>query len=74
MSLESIDLDLRDRGPSYVRLMRPASILVGLWRQVGSSRFGERANGLSGSKQPQPLKMRPYHNHAVAGDRGAHPR
>jgi hypothetical protein len=47
--------------PSYVRLMLSTLILVGsLWSRSCSSRLVYLRIGLSGSKKPLPVKIRPY--------------
>ncbi len=60
-SLDSIDFRIFGIRPSYVRLMPSTLILVGsLCRRSSNSRSVYARIGLSGSKKPQPLKMRPY--------------
>ena len=47
--------------PAYVRLMPSILILVGsMWSRAWSSFLLNLRIGLSGSKKPQPRKMRPY--------------
>ena len=60
-SLDRNDFWILGIRPSYVRLMLSTLILVGsLWSKSWSSRLVNLRIGLSGSKKPQPLKMRPY--------------
>ena len=60
-SLDSIDFWIRGISPSYVRLMLSTLILVGsLYSRACSSFLVNVRIGLSGSKKPQPLKIRPY--------------
>lgn len=60
-SLDSIDFWSFGMMPSYVRLIPSTLILVGsLWSRSRSSRLVYLRIGLSGSKKPQPEKMRPY--------------
>ncbi|MCU1673610.1 MAG: hypothetical protein JWN77_1723 [Frankiales bacterium] len=59
-SLDSIDFVIFGIRPSYVRLMPSTLIFVGsLYRSASSSFLVNVRIGLSGSKKPQPLKMRP---------------
>ena len=60
-SLDSIDFWIVGIRPEYVRLMPSTLILVGsLWSRSCSSFLVNFLIGLSGSKKPQPRKMRPY--------------
>ena len=60
-SLDSIDFWIFGMRPSYVRLMPSTLILVGcLWSRSCSSFLVYSRIGLSGSKRPQPRKIRPY--------------
>src|ERR687898_1487212 len=60
-SLERNDFWIVGISPEYVRLMPSTLILVGsLWSRASSSFFVYLRIGLSGSKKPQPLRMRPY--------------
>ena len=59
-SLASIVFWSFGSSPSYVRLMPSTLILVGsLWSRSCSWRLVKVRIGLSGSKKPQPEKMRP---------------
>jgi hypothetical protein len=61
MSLDSIDFWIVGISPEYVRLIPSTLILVGsLWSRSCSSFLVNLRIGLSGSKKPQPRKMRPY--------------
>ena len=60
-SLDRNDFWICGISPAYVRLMPSTLILVGsLWSRSWSSRLLNFLIGLSGSKKPQPRKMRPY--------------
>ena len=60
-SLDRNDFWILGIRPSYVRLMPSTLILVGsLWSRSWSSFLVKSRIGLSGSKKPAPLKMRPY--------------
>ena len=60
-SLDRIDFWILGIRPSYVRLMPSTLILVGsLWSKSRSSVLVYLRIGLSGSRKPEPLKMRPY--------------
>ncbi len=60
-SLDRNDFWIVGISPEYVRLIPSTLILVGsLWSRSCSSLLLNLLIGLSGSKKPQPLKMRPY--------------
>src|SRR5690349_14564450 len=60
-SLDSIDFWILGISPSYVRLMPSTLILVGsLYSRSCSCFLVNLLIGLSMSKKPEPLKMRPY--------------
>src|ERR687891_1995814 len=60
-SLDRNDFWILGIRPSYVRLIPSTLILVGsLWSRSRSSFLVYLRIGLSGSKKPQPRKMRPY--------------
>jgi hypothetical protein len=60
-SLDRNDFWILGISPSYVRLIPSTLILVGsLWSRSRSSFLVYLRIGLSGSKKPQPRKMRPY--------------
>src|SRR5262245_2948379 len=60
-SFDNIDFWIVGIRPAYVRLMPSTLILVGsLWSRSWISFLVYLRIGLSGSKYPQPRKMRPY--------------